>query len=132
MANFRPNHFRILQEVHFRLTCFARKQGATTTSTATKASLKRRIRAAINFVAFIPSRSIRQIMAIFFLEFNSKGLYRSQSGKEKENCCFVFTFSTKRENRKFHVVGVHRRQRNCFFARSPSNGASILGFGRLC
>ena len=60
-----------------------------------------------------------------FLEFNSKGLYQS-SGKENENCCFVFPSSTKREIRRFHVVVVQRRQRNvqkslmhvqsCYFA----------------
>ena len=43
------------------------------------------------------------------LELNSKELYRSS---EKENCCLVFTSSTKRENRKFHVVVEQRRQRN--------------------
>ena len=42
---------------------------------------------------------------------NSKGLFQS-SGKEKENCCFVFPSSTKREIRHFHVVVVQRRQRN--------------------
>ena len=34
------------------------------------------------------------------------------SEKERENCRHVFTSSTKRENRKFHVVVVQRRQRN--------------------
>ena len=60
------------------------------------------------FGPFIPSRSIRQIVANF-LELNSKEVYRSS---EKENCCLVFTSSTKRENMKFHVVVVQRRQRN--------------------
>ena len=46
-----------------------------------------------------------------FLELNSKGLYQS-SGKEKESRCLVFTFSTKREIRQFHVVVVQRRRRN--------------------
>ena len=46
-----------------------------------------------------------------FLELNSKGLYQS-SGKEKEGRCLVFTSSTKREIRLFHVVVVQRRQRN--------------------
>ena len=41
----------------------------------------------------------------FFLEFNSKRLYRS-SGKEKESHCLVFTSSTKRESRYFHVAVV--------------------------
>ena len=46
-----------------------------------------------------------------FLELNSKRLYRS-SGKEKESRCLVFTSSTKREIRHFHVVAVQQRQRN--------------------
>ena len=59
-------------------------------------------------MTFISSRLIRQIMAYFS---GSKGLYQS-SGKENENFCPVFTSCTKRENMKFHVVGVQRRQRN--------------------
>ena len=46
-----------------------------------------------------------------FLELNTKGLYQSL-GKEKEGRCFVFTSSTKREIRQFHVVVVPGRQRN--------------------
>ena len=38
---------------------------ATTTATATKTSLKKRSRAASNFIALFLSRSIRQILAIF-------------------------------------------------------------------
>ena len=38
-----------------------------------------------------------------FLEMNSKRLFRS-SGKEKESCCLVFTFSTKHEIRHFQVL----------------------------
>ena len=34
------------------------------------------------------------------------------SGKEEESRCLVFTSSTKREIRYFHVVVVQRRQRN--------------------
>ena len=45
------------------------------------------------------------------LELNSKGLYQS-SRKEKQDCCFVLRFSTKREIRCFHIVVVQRRQRN--------------------
>ena len=41
------------------------------------------------------------------LELNSKGLYQS-SGNEKGSWCFVFPPSTKRENRRFHVVVVLR------------------------
>jgi len=40
-----------------------------------------------------------------FVELNSKELYQS-SGKEKESRCLVFTFSTKREIRHFHVAVV--------------------------
>ena len=43
-----------------------------------------------------------------FLELDSKGLYQS-AGKEKES---VFSSSTKREFRNFHVVVVQQRQRN--------------------
>ena len=45
-----------------------------------------------------------------FLELNCKRL--QSSGKEEESRCFVFTSSTKREIRHFHVVVVQRRQRN--------------------
>ena len=40
-----------------------------------------------------------------FLELNAKGLYQS-TGKEKESRCLLFTSSSKREIRKFHVVVV--------------------------
>ena len=83
---------------------------ATTTATATKTSLKKWICAALNFIALIPSRLIRQMLAIL-LELNSKGLHQS-SGREKESCCRLFPFSTKREIRQFHVVVVQWRQRN--------------------
>ena len=46
-----------------------------------------------------------------FLELNSKGLYQS-SGKEKESCCLVFTFSTKRDIRHFHVIVSQRQLKN--------------------
>ena len=72
----------------------------------------------------IPPRLIRQMLANF-LELNSKRQYRS-SGKEKQSRRLVFTSSTKREIRQFHVVVVQWRQRNvqksvmhvqsCFFA----------------
>ena len=41
----------------------------------------------------------------FFGRLNSKRLCQS-SGKKKESLCVVFTSSTKRENRNFHVVKV--------------------------
>ena len=55
-------------------------------------------------VVLIPSRSVRQMLAKC-LQLNSTRLYRS-SGKEKESRCLVFTSSTKREIRQFHVVVV--------------------------
>ena len=45
------------------------------------------------------------------MELSPKGLYQS-SGKEKESCCLVFTFSTKREIRHFHVVVSQRQLKN--------------------
>ena len=48
-----------------------------------------------------------------FLELNSKRLYQS-SGKENESRCLVFTSSTKRKIRLFHVVVVQRRQRKAW------------------
>ena len=62
---------------------------------------QKRILAASVFIGYIPSPSIRQMVAIF-LELNSKRLYQS-SGIEKERRCPVFTSSTKREIRHFHV-----------------------------
>ena len=56
-----------------------------------------------HLVLFIRCRRI-------FLKLNSKRLYRS-SKKEEESRCLVFTSSTKRKIRKFHVVVVQRRQR---------------------
>ena len=47
----------------------------------------------------------------FFCSWILKGLYQS-SGKEKESCRLLFTSSTKREIRHFHVVVVQRQQRN--------------------
>ena len=80
-------------------------------ATATKTSLKKKIRAASNFIALIPTRFIRHMLEIFVLELNSKGLYYS-SGTEKKSCCLVFPSSTKREIRKFHVAVVQPRVRN--------------------
>ena len=48
---------------------------------------------------------------LFFLELNSKRLYR-RSWKEKESRRLVVTSSTKREIRHIHVVVVPWRQRN--------------------
>ena len=69
------------------------------------------------------------------MELNCIGLYQS-SGKEKENCCFVFPSSKKREIRHYHVVIVQRRLRDAqksvmhvqssFFAN-----LNLLGFCRF-
>ena len=63
---------------------------------------------------------------------NSIELYQS-SGKEKENCCFVFPSSKKREIRHYQVVVVQRGLGNiqksvmhvqsCYFAN-----LNLLGF----
>ena len=76
----------------------------TTTATATKTSLKKRIRA---YSISLNSSNVGKV----FWEMNSKGLYQS-SGKENESCCLAFMSSTKREFRHFHVVVVQRRQKN--------------------
>ena len=47
----------------------------------------------------------------FFWSGIYKRLYRS-SGKEKESRCIMFTSSTNRKIKHFHVVVVQRRQRN--------------------
>ena len=84
---------------------------ATTTATATETSLKNCIRAASKFISLIPSRLIRQALAIF-LELNSKGLYQS-SRKELESYRLVFpSSSTEREIWDLHVVVVQQRLRN--------------------
>ena len=70
--------------------------------------------AASNFIALIFSCSIRQM---FFLELNSKKLYRS-STEEKESRCLVFTSSTKREIRLFHVAVVQWRQKSVMHMQS--------------
>ena len=58
----------------------------------TKTSLKKGVRAASNLIAFILSRSIRQILANF-----SKGIYRSSG---KENRC-LGRFPLIKKFRKF-------------------------------
>ena len=75
------------------------------TVTDTKTSLKSLIRAALNFIALTPSRSIRHMLANFARAEFVKTV--SNFRKKKESHCLVFTFSrTKRELRHFHVVVV--------------------------
>ena len=82
---------------------FSRRKGA-----ATETSLKKWSRATLSHL-FHLVRSVKYWQ--FLLELNFKRLYRS-SGKEKGSRCLVFTSSTKREIRHFHVVVVQWRQRN--------------------
>ena len=49
------------------------------TATATKTSLKKWIRAASNFIALIPSRLIRQMLAYFF---GVERLYQKENEKK--------------------------------------------------
>ena len=78
-------------------------------ATATKTSLKKWSRAASTL-----SRLFRLVQFVkcwqFYLELNSKRLYRSS--EKEESRCLVYTSSTKRSIRHFHVVVVQWRQRN--------------------
>ena len=84
-------------------------------------------------MALIPSRLLRQVMANFLQELNSKGLYQS-SGKEKESCCLqlVFPSSTKRKFRHFHVVVVQRRQRNVQKSVMLVQSCCLLNYRSRC
>ena len=95
----------------FPLPTLPTTQKESQATTSLKKSLKKWICAASKFMALIPSRVIRQTLAIF-LELNSKGLYQS-SGKEQESYCLVFPpSSTKREIWHLQVVVVQRWLRN--------------------
>ena len=66
------------------------------TATAAKTSLQKWIRAASNFIALISSMSIGQKnVGSFFLELNSKKLYRS-SGRRKESRSRIFMSFSRR------------------------------------
>ena len=71
------------------------------TPTATKTSLTKGIRAALNLIALIPSPSIHKLPAVF-LELNSKRYIEVQ--EKKNNVVVLCSASTKREIRHFHVV----------------------------
>ena len=73
-------------------------------------SLKKWSHVTSNFTAIIPSRSIRQMLAIFS-GIESNRHYRS-SGKGKEIRCLEFTFSIKSEITHIHDVVVQWQQRN--------------------
>ena len=67
---------------------------------------KKWIRAAYNFIALIPSCSVRQVFSNFF----SVSKFRNR--KLKESRCLVFSPSTKREIIHFHVKVMQWRQRD--------------------
>ena len=71
------------------------------TPTATKTSLTKGIRAALNLIVLIPSPSIHKLPAIF-LELNSQSYIEVQ--EKKNNVVVLCSASTKREIRHFHVV----------------------------
>ena len=105
----------LVLEVNKSLACVQppsplQQKGAQTTTTSTKTSLKKRIRAASNFIALIPSLLIRQMLANFYgVEF-----YRivSKFRKRKRKLLFCVPVLEKREIRHYHVVVVQRRLRN--------------------
>ena len=72
------------------------QKGAEATTTATKMSLKKRIRAASNFIALIPSRLIRQMLA----NFCGVELYRTvlKFRKRKRKLLFCVPFLDKTRN----------------------------------
>ena len=89
-------------------------------ATATKKSLKKGIRTASNFIALIPTRSIRQMLADFSgVEF-IKVCIEVEEKKQTESRCIVFTSSTNRKIKHFHLVVVQRRQRNVQEKRDAS------------
>ena len=57
-------------------------------------------------------------------------MYQS-SGKEKENYCFVFPFSTKREISHFHVEVVQRRLRSVQKSMMHAQSSYFANFNLL-
>ena len=100
---------------------FLRKLAALTSSFARELKQQRRRRLRKRYIK--SEFALLQTLSRLFISFNSsnlgnffwrwihKRLYQS-SEKEEESCCLVFTSSTKREIRHFHVVVVRWRQRN--------------------
>ena len=75
---------------------------------------------------------------IFFVELNSRRLLRVQEN-EKASSCLVFTSSTKREIRQFHIVVLQRRQIRvqnacctCRVAVLQSKPIAVLPFSLAC
>ena len=88
---------------------------------ATKTSLKNLILTASKVIMLFHLVQFAKCWQ-FFLELNSKILYRS-SGKEKESCCLVLTSSAKHEIKYYHIVVVQWWQRN---AQKPVAHAELL------
>ena len=87
---------------------------ATSKATATKTSLKKWSRAASNLIALILSPLMRQMLAIFCQELNSKRLYRLYRSSRKEKKVVVMC-SCPPQNGKlgiFTFVVVQWRPRN--------------------
>ena len=80
------------------------------TTTATKTSVKKWIRATSNIYLAYSNSFNSSNVGKFYWSWILR-LYES-SGKEKESRCLEFTSSTKQEIRHFHVVVVQWRQRN--------------------
>ena len=87
----------------------------------TKTSVKKCVHPGSNFIAFIPSRSIRQTWRIC-LELDSKGLYQS-SGKAKEGSFSRFHVLHKTWDYNFKAVSRRSREttaRECTKKRDAS------------
>ena len=80
---------------------------ATTTTMVTKTSLKKSIHTASKFIALIPSRIIRQMMANFFWSLILKICIKVQEKKKK-----VVVLCSRPQVRHVHVAVVQRRLRN--------------------
>ena len=76
-----------------------------------KRHVKKWIRSTSNFIALIPTRTIRQMLVIFSGAEFKKTVWEFRKRKRK-SLLSSFTSFTKREIRHFHVVVVQRRQRN--------------------
>ena len=83
----------------------------TTTATAVKTSLGKRVRAVSNFITLFPFHTIC-LMLGNFSGVNSKGLYLS-SEKENENCCLAVTSSIKRETEEVSRCSRATTANNC-------------------
>ena len=77
--------------------------------------------------AYLISFNSRNVDKFFSGACTSNRMYQS-SGKEKESRFLVFTYSTKREIRHFHVVVLQWRRRNDEKRKSVINASAELMF----